>query len=122
MNKARFIQIGYYVLSLVLIALVYLIFKATTGWHGYVLWLVALNLITFLVYGIDKGMAKSAVPVRVPENLLHLLALLGGFIGGWVGMFAFRHKINWRAHPFFPIILGTSTIIHSLLIYNIILI
>jgi uncharacterized membrane protein YsdA (DUF1294 family) len=30
--------------------------------------------------------------------LLNLLALLGGFAGGWVGMFLFRHKINYQRH------------------------
>ena len=112
MTKARIIQTSYAIFCLILMATIYLILKTSTGWNGLVVWLIAINLVTFLVYGIDKGMAQI-IPARVPELLLHLLALAGGFIGGWGGMFAFHHKTNWKAHPLFPIILTISTLIYS---------
>jgi uncharacterized membrane protein YsdA (DUF1294 family) len=53
--------------------------------------LIALNLITFIIYGIDKFKAKKA-KWRIPESTLILLALLGGSIGAWLGIKAWRHK------------------------------
>ena len=115
MSKARIIQTSYAILCLILIVAIYLGLKISTGWNWLVVWLVAINVVTFFVYGIDKGMAKT-IRVRVPELFLHALALAGGFIGGWAGMFVFHHKTNWKAHPLFPVILGVSTTIYVLLI------
>ena len=53
--------------------------------------LLALNLITFITYGIDKFKAKKS-RWRIPESTLILLALLGGSIGAWLGIKAWRHK------------------------------
>ena len=53
--------------------------------------LLTLNLLTFIIYGIDKFKAKKA-KWRIPESTLILLALLGGSIGAWLGMKAWRHK------------------------------
>ena len=53
--------------------------------------LLALNLITFITYGIDKRKARKS-HWRIPESTLILLALLGGSIGAWLGMKAWRHK------------------------------
>lgn len=53
--------------------------------------LLALNLITFITYGIDKRKARKS-HWRIPESTLLLLALLGGSIGAWLGMKAWRHK------------------------------
>ena len=53
--------------------------------------LLTLNLLTFIIYGIDKRKAKKA-KWRIPESTLILLALLGGSIGAWLGIKAWRHK------------------------------
>ena len=53
--------------------------------------LIALNLITFITYGIDKFKAKKS-RWRIPESTLILLALIGGSIGAWLGMKTWRHK------------------------------
>ena len=116
MSKARIIQTGYAILCLILIAVIYLGLKISTGWNWFLVWLIAINVVTFLVYGIDKFMAQT-IPARVPELFLHLLALADGFIGGWAGMFAFHHKTNWEAHPLFPLILGVSTVIYLFIIF-----
>ncbi|MGN0974405.1 MAG: DUF1294 domain-containing protein [Gemmiger sp.] len=39
----------------------------------------------------DKRFARRRAR-RVPEKAFFLLALLGGAAGGWLGMYAFRHK------------------------------
>lgn len=55
------------------------------------LYLAAVNVATFLVYGSDKRRAKKDKR-RVPGKTLFLLALIGGSVGAWAGMYAFRHK------------------------------
>ncbi|MEW9697805.1 DUF1294 domain-containing protein [Paenibacillus sp. SI8] len=54
-------------------------------------YLVLINLVTFIEMGHDKGQAKKGGR-RVPEKRLFTLAALGGGIGGWLGMRAWRHK------------------------------
>lgn len=54
-------------------------------------WLVGINLTTFLVYGADKRRAKRGA-WRVKEKTLFLLPLLGGSVGAIAGMRVFRHK------------------------------
>ena len=60
--------------------------------HQYSLYyLLAVNSLTFLLYGIDKYKAKKA-KWRIPEATLLLLAVLGGSIGAWMGMKVWHHK------------------------------
>ena len=54
-------------------------------------YLLAINTVTFFVYGIDKYKAKKA-KWRIPEVTLLLLAVLGGSIGAWMGMKVWHHK------------------------------
>ena len=54
-------------------------------------YLLAINVATFLVYGIDKLKAKRA-KWRISEATLLLLAAVGGSIGAWMGMKVWHHK------------------------------
>ena len=58
-------------------------------------WLLAVDLLlsTFLVvlFGWDKAAAKRGGR-RIPERILLLFALLGGWPGAWLGATVFRHK------------------------------
>ena len=54
-------------------------------------YLLGINAVTFIVYGIDKYKAKKA-KWRIPETTLLLLAVLGGSIGAWMGMKVWHHK------------------------------
>lgn len=56
-----------------------------------VIYLLIMNLFTFLIMGIDKKKAKKG-SWRVPEKTLFTLVALGGGIGGIAGMYVFRHK------------------------------
>lgn len=63
----------------------------TTPAGALAVWLIAINLVTFAVYGADKRRARRGA-WRVPEKTLFLLPLLGGSIGALLGMRVFRHK------------------------------
>ena len=54
-------------------------------------YLVVINLIAFVLYGIDK---KRAIrnEYRIRESVLLWIARLGGAIGSWMGIKLFRHK------------------------------
>ena len=54
-------------------------------------YLLGINVVTFIVYGIDKYKAKKA-KWRIPEATLLLLAVLGGSIGAWMEMKVWHHK------------------------------
>ncbi len=63
----------------------------TTPAGALAVWLIAINLVTFAVYGADKRRALRGA-WRVPEKTLFLLPLLGGSVGALLGMRVFRHK------------------------------
>lgn len=54
-------------------------------------YLIVVNLLTWLIYGIDKWKAKRRV-WRIPERTLLFLAAAGGCTGALAGMLMFRHK------------------------------
>ena len=54
-------------------------------------YLVFVNVIAFLVYGVDKLKARKG-HWRISEATLLLLAVVGGSIGAWLGMKAWHHK------------------------------
>jgi len=53
--------------------------------------LIGLNILAFVVYGLDKWKATHQ-QWRIPEATLLLLALIGGSLGAWLGMKAWHHK------------------------------
>lgn len=56
------------------------------------LWyLLAINLLAFGMYGLDKRKASKGL-WRISEARLLLVAALGGSLGAWLGMRVFRHK------------------------------
>ena len=54
-------------------------------------YLLAVNVLTFIVYGVDKWKARRG-HWRVPEASLLGLAALGGSVGAWLAMQLLRHK------------------------------
>lgn len=54
-------------------------------------WLAVANIAAFFLYGIDKHKARHR-RWRIPEATLLGIAALGGGLGAWAGMRAFRHK------------------------------
>ena len=53
--------------------------------------LLAVNIATFLLYGIDKYKAKKN-QWRISEATLLTMAAIGGSIGAWTGMRLWHHK------------------------------
>ena len=54
-------------------------------------YLIGMSIIAFVFYGYDKRQAVKNKS-RVPELILHMLALLGGTPGALLGQLFFRHK------------------------------
>ena len=75
-------------------------------------YLIAINVVTFLVYGIDKWKAKQG-SWRISEATLLILTIIGGSIGALLGMKVWRHKTQHKKFKYgLPLIL----IIQSILI------
>ena len=54
-------------------------------------YLIAINIVTLIVYGIDKVKAMKG-KWRISEATLLLLAIIGGSVGAWLGMKTWHHK------------------------------
>ena len=68
-------------------------------------YLLAVNLATFLLYGIDKYKAKKN-RWRIPEATLLTVAAIGGSIGAWAGMRVWHHKTMHKKFKYgIPIII-----------------
>lgn len=69
------------------------------------LYLVAINVGTFFMYGIDKWKAKRS-KWRISEATLLLMAVIGGSIGAWCGMKVWHHKTMHKKFKYgIPLIL-----------------
>lgn len=64
-----------------------------------VIYLIGINVLTFLVFGIDKWKARRG-RWRIPEDTLLWMSIVGGSIGALVGMYLFRHKTQKRKFNF----------------------
>ena len=58
-------------------------------------YLIGINLLTFLAYGLDKWKARKG-KWRIPEATLILLAVFGGSVGALLGMSVFHHKTKHK--------------------------
>ena len=66
-------------------------FKAINLFFKILIYLLVINVFTFLIMGYDKHEAKKG-HWRISEQTLFTLVIIGGSIGGILGMFTFRHK------------------------------
>lgn len=82
------------------------------------IYLAAINLVTFVLYGIDKYKAKKA-RWRIPEATLLWMAAIGGSIGAWTGMRVWHHKTLHKKFRFgVPAILILQIALAVYLIYQ----
>lgn len=78
-------------------------------------YILAVNVLAFSVYGMDKRKAKKD-QWRVPESKLLLLAAVGGSAGALAGMYTFHHKTRKTKFRFgVPAILVLQIILISYL-------
>jgi uncharacterized membrane protein YsdA (DUF1294 family) len=65
------------------------------GWNLYWIWLIVINIVTYLFYRFDKRQSMHEGAGRIPELVLLAMTVLGGFLGAWAGMFQRpRHKVR----------------------------
>lgn len=57
--------------------------------------LLVVNLIAFIMYGVDKMKAKKD-SYRISETMLILITVLGGSVGALMAMTVFRHKTQHK--------------------------
>ena len=75
-------------------------------------YLVLINIIAFMLMGIDKSKAKRH-QWRIPEKTLFLSALLFGSTGANLGMWVFRHKTR---HIQFIVLMPLILIVQGVII------
>ena len=81
-------------------------------------YLVIINIITFLVYGIDKWKARKSL-WRIREASLLMLAVLGGSIGAWLGMKVWHHKTQHKKFKYgIPAIMVIQLALAVFFLYN----
>jgi uncharacterized membrane protein YsdA (DUF1294 family) len=73
--------------------------------------MAGINIVTFCFYGFDKFQAKREGG-RIPEKILHMVAILGGAPGGIAGQWIFHHKIRKQI---FHLILWASLFVHLII-------
>ena len=75
--------------------------------------LIGINVLAFIVYGVDKWRAAHG-RWRIPEDTLLGLAVIGGSIGALLGMKVWHHKTKHKKFVFgLPAILLIQLIILS---------
>ena len=68
-------------------------------------YLIVINVVSFLVFGIDKWKAKQG-SWRISEATLLILAVIGGSIGALLGMRVWHHKTMHKKFKYgLPLIL-----------------
>lgn len=55
------------------------------------IYVLIINIVSFVVYGIDKRKAVEG-KWRIPEATLLFTGFIGGAVGSFIGMKVFRHK------------------------------
>ncbi len=75
--------------------------------------LLIINLVTFILYGIDKRKAVRHRR-RISEASLLAFTFLGGTIGAIAAMLTFRHKVSKKP---FLVKLGAAVLVQMVIIY-----
>jgi len=74
-----------------------------------------MSIITYIAYSFDKSNAITEKD-RVRENTLHILSLLGGWVGALIAQQRFRHKtkkISFKIVFWITVLLNVSILIHQ---------
>lgn len=79
-------------------------------------YLILINIVTFIMFAIDKKRAKRN-QWRIPESQLLFFSLLGGSIGGIIAMKIVKHKTK---KPKFTIGMPLLLLINIFIVYYLI--
>lgn len=74
-------------------------------------YLIIMNLAELILMIADKRRAASG-QWRIPENVLLVMGILGGALGGWIGMYLVRHKTK---HLQFVLLMPLMTLVYGIL-------
>ncbi|WP_182035374.1 cold shock and DUF1294 domain-containing protein [Vibrio diabolicus] len=82
--------------STIMFSIVYLVLASTAvfilgGEKLFIAVYILMSIVTYVMYAIDKNAAQNG-KWRTPENALHLLSLLGGWMGALCAQNQLRHK------------------------------
>lgn len=78
------------------------------------IYLIIMNIIAFIVYGIDKWKAQRN-RWRISEKMLFFIAVVGGSVGALAGMYTFHHKTLHKKFTIgVPLILAIQVMIFYL--------
>jgi uncharacterized membrane protein YsdA (DUF1294 family) len=79
-----------------LVVIIGLVLYGTVGISFGWMYLIAINVVTFLLFMYDKMASRRERAGRIPNRVLFGLCVLGGAIGAWAGMRVFHHKTGPR--------------------------
>ena len=83
-------------------------------------YLLAVNIATFFLYGIDKYKAKKG-RWRISEATLLMMAAIGGSLGAWAGMRLWHHKTMHKKFKYgIPVIIILQVALAVYLLTNIV--
>ncbi len=88
-------KIPWFWIAASLAGIVLLLVRLRLHLHWLYAWLIAVNLVTFVLFGADKLAAIVKIR-RVRETTLHLFALLGGSPAALAAQSVFHHKVSKR--------------------------
>ncbi|WP_242841705.1 DUF1294 domain-containing protein [Desulfitibacter alkalitolerans] len=93
--------------------------KPLESWKAYlVLYFLILNFSGYSVIWYDKKKALKG-QWRIPETRLFALALMGGSLGIYYGMKAFRHKTQHLSFKYgMPLLIGVNMVLFGIIFYK----
>ena len=56
-----------------------------------IIWFIFINFLSFILFYLDKKAAVQQLR-RIPENVLHKIEYLGGWLGSLIAAEKFKHK------------------------------
>lgn len=105
--------IRYALLSIVSFGLLYFLFKFRIHLQPIWAYIATINVVGFMMYGLDKFLAKRSW-LRVPESLLHILAFAGATPAAIVAQQLFWHKTTKRS---FQVMFWLIALVQVALVY-----
>ncbi|MEI7369991.1 DUF1294 domain-containing protein [Pectobacterium sp. 1950-15] len=99
--------------------LVFAVIGSTMTSDPFAMWLLLANILTLVIYGVDKMAARKAWR-RVPESTLLVFGIVGGWVGAMAGQQLFRHKTQkqpFKTYFIVSIILSISVMVAVYLFY-----